>query len=155
MNETTCFEELFQIYYRELLAYTFKFVNNRAAAEDIVQDVFFTMWEKRTAINFKDSIKPYLYRLTHNKSINYLNSFSVQRRVNNTENLDFLINIEINDCDPYDTLLLKDITDSLRMCVETFPPQQKKVFVLSRQHYLKHKEIADLLNQSFLHNCYL
>ncbi|MDR2921646.1 MAG: RNA polymerase sigma-70 factor [Tannerella sp.] len=148
MNEIACFEELFQNYYRELLAYAYKFVNDRSAAEDVVQDVFFIVWEKRTTLNFKDSIRPYLYKLIHNRAINYLNSFSVQRRIDNTEDIDFLISMEISDCDPYETLLLKDITDTIHRCVETFPPQRKNVFLLSRQNYLKHKEIARLLNIS-------
>lgn len=148
MNGVACFEELFRIYYRELFAYAYKFVNDKSAAEDVVQDVFFIVWEKRTTLNFEDSIRPYLYRLTHNRAINYLNSFSVQQRIDNIEDIDFLINMEIRDCDPYETLLLKDITETIHKCVETFPPQRKNVFLLSRRSYLKHKEIAELLNIS-------
>lgn len=144
----TFFEKLFELYYRELLGYAYKFVNDKSAAEDIVQDVFFIIWEKRTTLNFEESIKPYLYKLVYNKSVNHLNSFTVKRRIDNMEDLDFLINMEINDYDPYETLLLKDITDIINMCIEAFPPQRKKVFLLSRQHSLKHKEIAALLSIS-------
>ena len=148
MYGITYFEGLFQTYYRELMAYAYKFVNDKAAAEDIVQDVFSILWEKRATLNFEDSIRPYLYRLTHNKAVNYLNSFAVQRRIDNPEDLDFLINMEISDCNPYETLLLKDIKSTIHTCIEKFPPQRKKVFLLSRQHYLKHKEIATLLDIS-------
>lgn len=148
MYGITFFEGLFKLYYRELLGYAYRFVNDKSTAEDIVQDVFFTIWEKRTTLNFEDSIKPYLYRLVHNKAINYLNSYSVQQRVDNMEDVDSLIYMELGDYDPYETLLLKDITNAIQTYIETLPPQRKKVFQLSRQHYLKHKDIAALLGIS-------
>jgi len=148
MYGITFFEGLFKLYYRELLGYAYRFVNDKSTAEDIVQEVFFTIWEKRTTLNFEDSIKPYLYRLVHNKAINYLNSYSVQQRIDNMEDVDALIQMEMGDYDPYETLLLKDITNTIQTYVDTMPPQRKKVFLLSRQHYLKHKDIAELLGIS-------
>lgn len=142
------FEELFQLYYRQLLMYAYKFVNDRYTAEDIVQDVFLTLWNKREELDFEESIKPYLYKLTYNRAINYMNSYAVQQRLENTEDLDFQISMEVSDSDPYETLLLKDITDLIDSFIETFPPQRKKVFLLSRKDGLKYKEIAALFDIS-------
>jgi len=142
------FEELFQLYYRQLLVYAYKFVDDRYTAEDIVQEVFLTLWNKREELDFEESIKPYLYKLTYNKSINYINSFAVRQRIENSEDIDFKLSMEISDGDPYETLLLKDITELIDTYIDTFPPQRKKVFLLSRKDGLKYKEIAAMFDIS-------
>ena len=76
-KEMVFFEKLFQEYYASLLSYANSFLNNKEVSEDITQDVFMSLWIKKNEINFDDPIKPYLYKSTYNKVINYLNSFEV------------------------------------------------------------------------------
>jgi RNA polymerase sigma-70 factor (ECF subfamily) len=56
--------------------------------------------------------------------------------------------MEISDGDPYETLLLKDITELIDTYIDTFPPQWKKVFLLSRKDGLKYKEVAAMFDIS-------
>lgn len=67
-------EQLFRQYYKVLRVYAFRFVNDWDVAEDIVQDVFVALWNKRTDIEFDGAVKAYLFKAVYNKSLNFLTS---------------------------------------------------------------------------------
>lgn len=141
------FEDLFHVYYYPLLAFANKYTNDKFASEDIVQDVFLGLWMKRATINFSESIKPYLYKATYNRSISYLNS-QVESLNLNEQNIKLQLQQKIISYDLQESLLLKEVSNEIISCVETFPEQCRKVFLLSRAQGLKNKEIAKLLNIS-------
>ncbi|GGJ94593.1 RNA polymerase sigma-70 factor [Parabacteroides faecis] len=148
LGELMLFQELFERYFRSLVTYAYRYVNDWNVSEDIVQDVFMALWVNRNEIDFEEPVKPYLYRATYNRSINHLNSVLVQRRVDHADNLDELIDYEILSYNQHDNLLLKEIEEEISSFVKTLPEQRKKVFLLSREENMKNKEIAFLLNIS-------
>ena len=148
LGELMLFQELFERYFRSLVTYAYRYVNDWNVSEDIVQDVFMALWVNRNEIDFEEPVKPSLYRATYNRSINHLNSVLVQRRVDHTDNLDELIDYEILSYNQHDNLLLKEIEEEISSFVKTLPEQRKKVFLLSREENMKNKEIAFLLNIS-------
>lgn len=148
LGEFVLFQKLFEDYFRSLVTYSYRYVNDWSVGEDIVQDVFMALWINRDKIDFEEPIKPYLYRATYNRSINYLNSVSVQRRVDHADMLDELIDWEILSYNQHDNLLLKEIEEEITSFVGTLPEQRKRVFLLSREENLKNKEIALRLNIS-------
>ena len=147
-KDIALFRELFDSYFRILTTYAYRFVNDWQTAEDITQDVFMSLWEKKESIDFDDPIKPYLYRAVYNRSINYLNSALMQKRIEGAETIDELINREILSYNQHDTLLLKEITDEINQFVDTPPPQCRTVYKLSRERNLRNKEIAARLGVS-------
>lgn len=148
LGEFVLFQKLFEDYFCSLVTYSYRYVNDWSVGEDIVQDVFMALWINRDKIDFEEPIKPYLYRATYNRSINYLNSVSVQRRVDHADMLDELIDREILSYNQHDNLLLKEIEEEITSFVGTLPEQRKRVFLLSREENLKNKEIALRLNIS-------
>lgn len=147
-NDLSLFRDLFDAYFKTLTTYAYRFVSDWQTAEDITQDVFMSLWEKKESIDFDDPIKPYLYRAVYNRSINYLNSALMQKRIEGTDTIDELISQEILSYNQHDTLLLKEITDEINRFVETLPPQCRKVYKLSREKNLRNKEIAAQLEIS-------
>lgn len=148
LGEFILFQRLFEDYFHSLVTYSYRYVNDWSVGEDIVQDVFMALWINRDKIDFEEPIKPYLYRATYNRSINYLNSVSVQRRVDHADMLDELIDREILSYNLHDNLLLKEIEEEITSFVGTLPEQRRRVFLLSREENLKNKEIALRLNIS-------
>lgn len=147
-NDLSLFRELFEAYFKISVTYAYRFVGDWQAAEDITQDVFMSLWEKKEDIDFNDPIKPYLYRAVYNRSINYLNSALMQKRIEGADTIDELINQEILGYNQHDTLLLKEITDEINRFVDTLPPQCRTVYKLSREKNLRNKEIAAQLEIS-------
>ena len=147
-NDLSLFRELFEAYFKISVTYAYRFVGDWQAAEDITQDVFMSLWEKKEDIVFNDPIKPYLYRAVYNRSINYLNSALMQKRIESIDTIDELITQEILGYNQQDTLLLKEITDEINRFVDTLPPQCRTVYKLSREKNLRNKEIAAQLEIS-------
>lgn len=136
------FNSLFNLYFQPLVTYAFRYVNDWQVGEDIVQDVFMALWIKKEEIDFTQPLKPYLYRSTYNKSLNYLNSFLVQKKLNPSQTFEELLNEEILLYNQHDPLLLKEIDQEIERVIATFPPQRKKVFGMSRKKNMSNKEIA-------------
>lgn len=147
IDKLLVFETLFDLYYDSLRAYAYKKVNDWAAAEDVVQDVFLALWIRRDQVDFNESLKSYLYKAVYNRSVTYLDS---RHYLCNLEALkpEILLNQEIISYNQQDSFLLKEISGEIIRGIEKLPPQCRKVFTLSRRENLKNKEIASQLQIS-------
>ncbi|MCI1786237.1 MAG: RNA polymerase sigma-70 factor [Bacteroidales bacterium] len=140
------FKNEFQKYYESLCAYAFHFLKNKELSEDIVQDVFTDLWKKRMNLNCTLSLKPLLYKCTHDKAINYLkSSYCINR-----ENFDY--DTKVNELENIAERIVSKETDSeidcqfmlsqIRTCINRLPPQCRRVFKTSRESNMTNKEIA-------------
>lgn len=150
-TELKAVEQLFKRYYKVLRAYAYRFLNDQYASEDIVQDVFFELWNKRDDILFEGAVKAYLFKSTYHKCLNYLKSKayitqdSLERTNENKILEDYL---QSQQFDQESSLLMNELQEEIDKVISTLPEQCKKVFLLSREKSLKNKEIADKLNIS-------
>ncbi len=140
----SAFESLFKSYYSNLCGYALKYVWELDQAEEIVQDLFFNLWNKRSDLYISSSIESYLFRAVRNACLNYLKHKKV--RENYASSMQDTYNPGQGLVDnPLETLeLQKKIDDS----IEVMPPERKKIFLMSRYDGLKYKEIAEKLGIS-------
>lgn len=144
-------ETLFKRFYKPLRAYAFRFVNDKELSEDIIQDVFYELWQRRTCVRFEDmAIKSYLFQAVYTHSLNTL-----RKKRTNICRLEPEKETDIPDqyitSHMYNTeqnLLLKELEKEITAFIDTLPPQCHKIFVLSRNYGLKNQEIADQLKIS-------
>lgn len=66
------FEKLFRLFYPRLVKYGQTFINNRLEAEDLVQEVFIQIWNKRETIDSEKHFTSYLFTLVKNRCLNSL-----------------------------------------------------------------------------------
>ncbi|VAW17976.1 RNA polymerase ECF-type sigma factor [hydrothermal vent metagenome] len=138
------FDFVFHYYYSGLCAYAEKIVGDANASEDIVQDLFFTLWIKHNQIDITSSLKNYLFTSVKNRSLDYLkkekkktqHSNSTNHLQNHSENLSTFWFAESE----LETL----IDESLNK----LPPRCREIFKLSRFEGLKNQEIAEKLGIS-------
>lgn len=147
IEELCLFKETFLTYYDALCAYAFSYARNHSVSEDIVQDVFCELWKKRNRIDLSVSLKPLLYRLTKNKSIDHLRKVQLEEeKLNAQETLDYYVrNIIINQEDDFH---FNQLRQEISVCIDSLSDQCKNVFILSRFKGLKNKEISEKLNIS-------
>jgi RNA polymerase sigma-70 factor, ECF subfamily len=137
------FEEVFKSHHRVLCSIANNIVKNPKAAEDIVQDVFLKLWQKKDELVIHSNLKGYLYRSTANAAIDYLrNNKNVipLRKVVFSEKTD--------DVNAEAYMIKKELEDSIEKALRLLPPKCKAIFVLSRFEGMKYKEIAGHLNIS-------
>ncbi len=142
------FEFLFSEYHQSLCYYAYRFVSDVTVAEDLVQDVFFDLWKNKEKVDLSFSIKPYLYKATYNKSIDYLRKNNMREEKWKQTELINRYNPENYIIEQEETLHLKEMQKEIQHCISKLPPQCKKIFQLSRNKGLKNKEIAEILNIS-------
>ena len=144
------FEHLFRKYYYQLCVYAREYVKKNEIAEEVVEDVFCKVWEKKSEIEINTSLKSYLYRSVSNSSINYIKSKQNNSR-HNSEFIEIYENrIEISTSLDFtsDNLLTEELQEKIKIGIELLPEQCKVIFKMSRFENLKYIEIAEKLNIS-------
>lgn len=131
------FEMLFRIYYEPLVSFCNKFLSDNDVSKGIAQQVFITVWEKRTSLSTQ-APAPYLYKSAKNKCLNFLRHQEVKNRFVKEHNSN-----EIS----YETEI-KESNDhiiQIQNSINKLPPECKRIFIMSRMHGLAHKEISEEL----------
>jgi len=138
------FKILFKKYYSDLLRFCLKFVRKPEIAEEIVQDQFIYLWDKRNNIKITSSIESYLYKSVRNKSIDYLKSSYVNL---NFENEDAILNKQ-GYLNPVSEIEMKDLVSIVEEAIRKLPEKCYAIFTMSRNGGLSNKEIANKLEIS-------
>lgn len=138
------FENLFHEYYDSLCSYAFHFLKEQAGAEEIVQDIFFTLWQKRESLDIKVSLKAYLYQATKNRCLNLIKHIEIRENYK-THNQNVRDERELSLENTMEEMELNTI---IQEAISSLPKERQKIFRLSRFEDLKYKEIAEELNIS-------
>lgn len=136
-------EDLFRNNYKSLKIYALRFVKDLDVVEDLVQDTFVELWNRREYIELDGTVKAYLFKTLYNKCLNHLNS-KAHTSQSSIENDVLLYHSDENDSQD-EMLHVKELQKIIQLHIETLPPQCKKIFLLSRNQNLKNREIAELL----------
>ncbi len=144
LDNKEVFEHLFRTYYHQLCRFSMKYVREKEATEEIVQDIFLYLWEKRHSLNITQSLKAYLYTATRNRSLNYIkaNISRVEISGDLAEEDQPLYDPQTSQLDPQD---LKRIISE---AIEMLPPRCRAIFDLSKNAGLTYQEIAEELEIS-------
>ncbi|MEO6978048.1 MAG: RNA polymerase sigma-70 factor [Mucilaginibacter sp.] len=138
------FEKIFREYFKGLRAYAYTFMKDEEQAEEIVQNVFCRIWEKRSQLKPEGSIKAYLYRAVHNESLNYIKHqktrAAFQVHYNNNE--------EQHSGEASEKIMIAELDGHIQKALNDLPQQCRIIFQLSRFENLKYREIADQMNLS-------
>ncbi|NOU48040.1 MAG: RNA polymerase sigma-70 factor [Bacteroidales bacterium] len=137
------FEEIFRMYYSPLCRYCLRYVSDTQIAEEIVQDLFFRLWEKREKLILHLSLQSYLYKSVKNYSINYINQLKIQEKHRQYVGFNAKESQE-----PIDQLEEIDLELLINNTILKLPEKRREVFELSRHEGLKYSEIAEKLNIS-------
>ena len=98
-GDVAAFEALFAVYYEPLVRFAFGYLKGRAPAEDLVQDIFLSLWEQRSRWDVRDAVHTYLYKMTRNRSLNWLRRQGVENCQSMAGGID-LWSREIDDAVP-------------------------------------------------------
>ncbi len=144
LSADKAFEQLYKSSFRGLCAYAFTILKNEAVAEEIVQQVFFTIWDKKDRFDFETPFTAYLYRSVHNASLNYLK----HQKIKEVAGPDIASHWK-QQGEPADKKTMHtEMEHRLRKALNELPAQCRIIFQLSRFESLKYHEIAAELGLS-------
>jgi RNA polymerase sigma-70 factor (ECF subfamily) len=138
------FRKLFLDNIRPLTMYAMQYVNDPEGAEDIVQDVFLYIYEKRDLWQVHKRGNYYLYRLVRYRCLNYLD----HQKVRLTGNPSVREQLHQDPEDPLETIQRIELEYKYLDTLENLPPKCRRVFEMSRNEGKSNQEIADELNLS-------
>ncbi len=143
-SEEKAFKKLFVRYYEKLRQFTTLTYHDPILAEEVVQEVFARLWERRQSLEIHSSVKYYLYTACRNQAYNLINQKN-HRHQSMTEAMEAIL--ADNDT-PETVLSFETLYYNLQKAVDALPTKAKKVFVLKYFQQTKHKEIARRMNIS-------
>ncbi len=140
------FNLMFGKYRNQLFAYLYKVTKSKELAEEIVLDVFLKLWHGREAITEIQNFEAFLYKVAHNKAIDFFRS---AKRSQALQQALWQAMTETPAADSADNQLIFKNTDALiKEAINQLSPQRKKVFELRHYEDLSYAEIAATLNLS-------
>ncbi|MES2277273.1 MAG: RNA polymerase sigma-70 factor [Bacteroidota bacterium] len=136
------FECFFKTYYQSLLRYAYVMLRDEVMAEEMVQQVFYKLWEKREKLTIHISGKAFLYKAVYNECLNYLKH---EKHKKAYEQYGSAMKNEEKASDP---MVLSELQTRLQKAMNELPEQCRKIFYMNRIEGLKYREVAEELGLS-------
>ena len=152
-GDESSFDILYHHFYPGLFRYAEYLLNDHSLAEETVHDVLINVWKMSQTIYSKgDSLKNYLYRATHNESINILKS---KKSLKNKifcllppETWEIFSEKYSSDENISEKIEAEETAALIEKVIEEMAPQCREIFRLSRYEYKTNKEIAEQMDLS-------
>lgn len=142
-GDRKAFRAFYTHYYGYIQRYIALFEPSGGSLDELTQDVFVRVWEKREHLGKVESLKSYLFLITRNVVFNYLRSLRVQQKVRELDGL-----AEPAGDDPEKDILFRQYYRIAQEAMEKLPPGRRKVLKMSIDDGMTLDEIARALNIS-------
>jgi len=146
-GDMAAFGRLFKLFFPKLFAFALTYTNDRAEAEDAVQQVFLRCWEKRLALRHIKNIAGYLHRMVKNELIDIIRRKVLyqkyQKHISEVQQ-----GLEANASLQTDLNLRVGREAILAAAIDHLSPQQRKVYTLSKERGWSYAKIAQEMQVS-------
>ena len=142
------FAYVFRMYYSPLLNYAGRILKDVEAANDVVQECFCRLYERRRELRKELQVRPYLYKSVYNACMDAIKHQKVESNYINQELLDFYFSKVVETPEAEQALLDEDLKGAIQDAINKLPERCREIFVLSKVDGLSNKQIAEQLNIS-------
>ena len=147
-GDIEAFEVLFERYQQPLFAFCYRFCNDSAQAQDLVQEVFLRLIKTARRYEPRAKFSTFLYTFAHNLCIDYLRRRKRRPSVSLSDPLPDADGLNVGDmmkdekANPEKEFQQKTFEEALQKAVSELPEEQREVFLLREQMNLPFDEIA-------------
>lgn len=143
-GEEWALDNLFRAHYTYLCQAVFRVIGDRSLAEDLVQEVFYELWRKRSSLTINQSLRAYLKRAAVNRTLNYIRD---QRLIVDDESA-MPFEVASAQIGALQQLEAEELEVQIESAIRDLPERCRLVFGLSRFEEMSNKEIAAHLDIS-------
>lgn len=144
-DDEEALSELHDLYFYRLYKLSYSFVANKETAEEITNDVFIKIWQKRHLLGEVGNPEYYLLKCARNRALEFLRSQKPAFELLEDDLQDFSIAWEIS---PEQILISSEMVRYINKSIEELAPKCKLIFLLVKESNLKYREVAELLHLS-------
>lgn len=141
-QDREAFESVYNQHSKKLYGYALKFVKSPEIAEDIIHDVFVSLWEHAATLDAAYPIKSYLYKITRNAVLNLIKRGTVEVRVVD-EIMTHAAQFSTNTAEH---VQYRETLQQTKNAISELPPKRKMIFEMSRDSGMTHRQIAQQLD---------
>jgi RNA polymerase sigma-70 factor (ECF subfamily) len=145
-GDNEAFSRIYRMSFKPLYDYSYKYLKNNQDAEEIVQNLFLKIWEKRIEINENLSFKSYLFQIASNDVSNLIKKRNIEKRyIDWAQNfMNSFYEVDLN----FDGLTNADRFIQVNNLINQLPPRRRKIFKMKKIEGRTHHEIANELHLS-------
>lgn len=138
-DKLNAFREIYSRYWKTMYSAAFKRLKSKELSEEIVQELFTTLWVKRHSLNINNGVAPYLYTAVSHAVIDHYRKEMVREKYKQAFKV---IHFADSDNSTEETILLRDLNETIESEISQLPDKCRSVYELSRKEYKTNKEIA-------------
>jgi RNA polymerase sigma-70 factor (ECF subfamily) len=144
-GDEKAFKEFYHLQFFRLYQFAYSFVHSKETSEEIVNDVFLSLWQKKGTLNTINNIQVYLYVSVKNACLNYLrkNNLSIPVSIDDlsVDHFPLVANPEL-------LLSQRELQQQIREAIEQLPPRCRLIIKLVKEDGLTYKQVAAILDIS-------
>lgn len=125
-------------YWAPLVTYVARLLDSRDAAEDVAQETFYRLWERRDSLRADGSVGGFLFKVAHNLAIGEQRKDRARARSMDAIRDDASTATTLDFGDPL-------LDDALNRAIRDLPDRRREILLLRSVHGLSYKEIARTL----------
>ncbi|MDR0368610.1 MAG: RNA polymerase sigma-70 factor [Bacteroidales bacterium] len=142
------FEKIYKLYYPKLFGFARNYIPTDEDTENIVQDVFLILWEKRNELEISYTFTSWLFTLMKNKCLNFLRHKVIEEKYKNQMQEELSFKLYALESQDYSYQSEKDLEERIRQALDALPERCREIFIKSRMKGMKYKEISEELGIS-------
>jgi len=137
------FNVLFERYSAKLYRFAFNLLRSRADAEEMVQEVFSRVWERRQELDEQQAFSGFVFSITYRLALNAIRHRKYEQK----------LQVELGDApqtrnETEDAVVLADLQNLSRVAIDSMPHKRRLIFEMVRHQHMSYKEVAGHLHIS-------
>ena len=139
-RDKEAFRSLYEHYFAKMVLFAESYLYDEEEAKDLVQDLFFCLWDHAPLLEISTSIKAYLFTSVRNRCLNVLRDRKIRDEYNNK-----LFEAQLFS-DTEDVVLDEEVQQRLQKALDALPEKCREIILSKVIEKKKNKEIAEQLN---------
>ncbi|TCO07297.1 RNA polymerase sigma-70 factor [Natronoflexus pectinivorans] len=142
-GEESFYRRLFDLYYKQLVIFANRILNDDDQSRNVVQDVFVMIFDKRSELNIHTSLKAHLYQTVKNRCLNIVKRDKIIH-----EHHQNILSRSNHFIEPSENLEYTELEEKINNTISSLPDQCQRIFKMSRFEGHSNQDIADQLDIS-------
>lgn len=147
-NDENAFQSLYLHLAPSLIRFAESFLKqDKSLSEDIVAEIFASLWERRQTLQTIEHLKVYLFTCVRNAALNHLEKME-RTSFYSFDELEVVLSPLIADRDPEKDMISEETMQAIQEAMDALPAKCRLIFRLAKEEGMRYKEIAAILNIS-------